>query len=167
MSRTIPPSRPDGLHLATTLQQANYDIYRLSVDHPSLEPALASGRNEMDPAWSPKASQMAYTTDRSGSDEIWLRSQNGDFERPLVTPQDFSGQTYLLSSPDFLPNVSASPNYREGSTGNRILDPPPSPAARQSNWRERRGAGSAHWSPDGAWIAVPMDSGGSSASGPW
>ena len=42
------------------------------------------------PTWAPAASQMAFTTDRSGNDEIWLRSQNGEFERPLVTSQDFA-----------------------------------------------------------------------------
>jgi len=155
-----PAVSPDGLHLATTLQQANYDIYRLSIDHPALEPALASGRNEMDPAWSPKASQMAYTTDRSGSDEIWLRSQNGDFERPLVTPQDFSGQTYLLSSPEFSPDGQRIAYYREGSTGNRIWISPVAGGPPVELARSDAAQDLPSWSPDGAWIAFPMDSGG-------
>ena len=84
-----PAVSPDGTRLATDFQQANYDIYQLSLDRPALLPVIATARNEMDPAWSAAGSQLAYTTDRSGTDEIWLRSQNGEFERPLVTALDF------------------------------------------------------------------------------
>jgi len=65
-----PAMSPDGKRLALSVQATNYDVYRLSIEHPALDPAVASARNEMDPAWSPSVSQMAFTTDRSG----WTKS---------------------------------------------------------------------------------------------
>src|SRR5262249_37207952 len=116
-----PSVSPDGAHLAVTFQQANYDVYRITLDGRAPELVLASSRNEMDPAWSVAASQMAFTTDRSGMDEIWLRSQNGEFERPLVTSRDFpNNPTYIMASPTVSPDGQRVAYYREGLDGNHI-----------------------------------------------
>src|SRR5581483_4871538 len=137
---------------------------RLSVDGPPVEPVLASSRNEMDPAWSTSASQLAFTTDRSGSDEIWLRSASGDFERPLVTQGDFTqDETYLLNSPAFSPDGQRIAYYREGGLGftNRVYV---SPVAGGPPVRLTRGVGDEEdmptWSADGNWIAYSANSGG-------
>jgi Tol biopolymer transport system component len=44
---------------------------------------------ESHPSWSAAGDRMAYVTNRSGKDEIWLRSGSGDWERPVVTQADF------------------------------------------------------------------------------
>jgi Tol biopolymer transport system component len=149
-----PAVSPDGRRLALTLQQADYDLYQLSVEHPSPSPVLATSRNEMDPAWSPSGAEMAFTTDRSGRGEIWLRSQKGDWERPLVTPSDFgASQTYLLSAPAFSPDGQRIAYSRAGAEGFQIwITPvaggPPiqlAPGAETTqDWPS--------WSADGAWI---------------
>jgi len=156
-----PAVSPDGSRLATDFQQANYDIYQLSLDRAALVPVLASARNEMDPAWSTSGSQLAYTTDRSGTDEIWLRSQNGEFERPVVAAPDFhEAQTHLLSAPAFSPDGQRIAYFRQGSDGGRIwISPvaggPPVVLARSDNAQDLP-----NWSPDGTWIAYPQNAGG-------
>ena len=100
-----PAVSQNGLTLAFAEQQADYDLYEFSVEHPSASTALATSRSEMDPTSSASGTVMAFTTDRSGREEIWLRSQLGDFERPLVTPGDFgASETFLLSAPAMAPD---------------------------------------------------------------
>jgi serine/threonine protein kinase len=150
-----PTVSPDGQRLALTLQQADYDVYQLSIDHPSPSAVLATSRNEMDPAWSEPGAAMAFTTDRSGRDEIWLRSQKGDWERPLVTSSDFgASQTYLLSAPAFSPDGQRLAYNRTGPEGARVwitpvVGGPPIQLAPgeffHQDWP--------NWSPDGTWIA--------------
>jgi eukaryotic-like serine/threonine-protein kinase len=149
-----PAVSPDGAKLALTDQQADYDLYRFSLDQPSPSIVLATSRNEMDPASSRSGGEMAFTTDRAGHEEIWLRSQTGDIERPVVTPSDFgSSPTTLLSSPALSPNGQQVAYNRVGSEGDRIwISPvaggPPvqlAPGTSPQDWPT--------WSPDGAWIA--------------
>jgi Tol biopolymer transport system component len=156
-----PAVSPDGMRLASTFQQANYDVYKISVDRHVIEPVLASSRNEMDPAWSPASSQMAFTTDRSGSDEIWLRSQTGDFERPLVTAQDFpKEETYLFGSPAFSPDGQRVAYYREGQFSNHIWISPVAGGPPVELSLPKLEQDQPTWSPDGNWIAFSQDSGG-------
>jgi eukaryotic-like serine/threonine-protein kinase len=156
-----PAVSPDGTHLATAFQQANYDIYQISLDKATLVPVLTSARNEMDPVWSAAGSELAYTTDRSGSDEIWLRSRDGEFERPLVTAADFGEtQTHVLSAPAFSPDGQRVAYFRQGADGGRIwISPvaggPPVVLSRSDSAQDLP-----NWSPDGAWIAYPQNSGG-------
>jgi Tol biopolymer transport system component len=161
-----PAASPDGRRLAMTFQQANYDAYRLSLEHLTFEPILASSRNEMDVDWAPATSQMVFTIDRSGSDEIWLRSQNGEFERPLVTSNDFANSaTFILGTPAFSPDGQRVAYSREGSDGNRVWV---SPVAGGPPVRLTETLGDQQlptWSPDGVWIAFSQDSNG--AGGKW
>ena len=106
--------------LALTFQQADYDIYELSTEHPAPRPVLATSRSEMDPAWSPTGKEMAFSTDRSGRTEIWVRSRDGD-EHPVVTPADFpEGSTYLLSSPAFSPDGERIAYNHAGPEGMQV-----------------------------------------------
>jgi eukaryotic-like serine/threonine-protein kinase len=150
-----PAVSPEGARLASTFQQANYDVFKVSLDRDVLEPVLAASRNEMDPAWSAASSQMAFTTDRSGVDEIWLRSQAGDFERPLVTSQDFpKSQTYMLSSPAFSPDGQRVAYYREGlGSSNHVWISPVAGGPPVELETDRAEQDMPTWSPDGNWIA--------------
>jgi Tol biopolymer transport system component/tRNA A-37 threonylcarbamoyl transferase component Bud32 len=149
-----PAVSPDGARLALTNQQADYDLYQFTVERPSPSVVLATSRNEMDPAWSVSGTEMAFTTDRAGQEEVWLRSEKGDFERPIVTPGDFgASETFLLSSPAISPDGQRIAYNRVGPEGDRIwitsvAGGPPvqlAPGNHPQDWPD--------WSPDGAWIA--------------
>ena len=78
---------------------------------------LATARNEFDPAWSPVGDQFAFVTDRSGSLEIWARSRDGQWERPIVTPADFgASRTETLASLAFSPD-GRTLAYQRGAGG--------------------------------------------------
>jgi eukaryotic-like serine/threonine-protein kinase len=157
-----PAVSPDGRRLAYTSQDANYDLYQLSIDRPTLEPVLATARNEMDPVWSPAGTQMAFTTDRSGSDEIWLRSQNGEFERPLVTALDFRGdQTDILSSPAWAPDGQRIAYFRRGTLGSYVWISPVA-GGPPVQLAQNEGGDMPTWSPDGAWVAMVVRINGTS-----
>jgi Tol biopolymer transport system component len=150
-----PAVSPEGTRVALTFQQADYDLYQLSIEHPSPVAMLATSRNEMDPALSPSGTVMAFTTDRTGREEIWLRSEKGNFDRPLVTPADFGvSQTYLLSAPAFSADGERIAYSRAGSEGYRIWI---SPVAGGPPVQLTPGAAlpqdSPSWSPDRAWVA--------------
>jgi Tol biopolymer transport system component len=64
---------------------------------------------------------MAFVTDRSGHEEIWLRSQEGDWQQPLVTSSAFGASpTYLLSAPAFSPDGGRIAYNRAGPEGYQI-----------------------------------------------
>jgi Tol biopolymer transport system component/tRNA A-37 threonylcarbamoyl transferase component Bud32 len=148
-----PAVSPDGGRLALTFQQADYDLYQFSTVHAAPTAVLATSRSEMDPAWSPTGKEMAFTTDRSGRAEIWVRSRDGD-ERPVVTPSDFAaGSTYLLSSPAFSPDGLRIAYNHAGPEGMQIWISPNTggrpiqlvQAGITQDWPS--------WSPDGMTIA--------------
>jgi dipeptidyl aminopeptidase/acylaminoacyl peptidase len=156
-----PAASADGGMLALSDQQADYDLYEFSVDRPSPSIALATSRSEMDPAWSASGTVMAFTTDRSGREEIWLRSQKGDFERPLVTPNDFGpADTLLLSAPAISPDGQRVAYNRVGPEGDRIwitsvAGGPPVQLAPGDQPQD-----SPSWSPDALWIVYEEGAGG-------
>jgi eukaryotic-like serine/threonine-protein kinase len=158
-----PAVSPDGRQMALTFQQADYDLYELSVARPTPSGLLATSRSEMDPAWSPSGNELAFTTDRAGHAEIWVRSRDG-IERPVATPADFgASRTYLLSSPAFSPDGKRIAYNRAGAEGLQIwispvLGGPPVPLAPT----EPAGQDWPSWSPDGGWVAFAQG-----VSGKW
>jgi len=98
-----PAVSPDGRRLLFTRVEEDADIIELPLDGSSPRRLLATGTFEYSPGWSPKGGEFAYLTRRNGSDELWLRSSPGDWERPIVTARDFSAPGGLLTpviSPD-------------------------------------------------------------------
>jgi serine/threonine protein kinase/Tol biopolymer transport system component len=155
-----PAASPTGI--AMSVQQANSDLYRLSLADPTPRMMLGSARNELDPASSRAAMKMALTTDQSGSEEIWLTSQQGELQRVLVTAADFPpGGTQILRSAAFSPDGQRVAYHRGAPEGGRIWI---SPVASGPPVRLNEGEGEQDmpsWSPDGAWIAYAHDSAGS------
>ena len=145
----------DGTRVALTLQQPDYDLYQLSIERPSPVPVVATSRNEMDPAWSASSAVMAYTTDRTGREEIWLRSEKGNFNRPLVTPADFgASRTYMLGAPALSADGERIAYSRGGAEGYRIwITPVAGGPPVQLTPGATIAQDSPSWSPDRVWVA--------------
>ena len=156
-----PAVSPDGDRLAFTLAQDDFDLVQIPVDGSPVAPVLATARNEFDPSWSPAADEYAYSTDRTGTAQIWLRSRSGEWERPLVTEQDF-GQAWIvaLNETTFSPDGQRIAYAVAGSTGYAVYissvrgGSPLRLAAGQADQR------SPTWNPDGSWIAFLESTGG-------
>jgi Tol biopolymer transport system component len=120
-SEEYPALSPDGRQIAFTASEEHYDLVEIPFDGSPLRRVLATSRSEADPVWSPAGGQYAYVTDRTGRQEIWLRSAAGDFERPVVTQASFrEPQTLLLGGLAISPDGQRLAYQRRGLEGFRI-----------------------------------------------
>jgi len=101
-----PAVSPDGQRIAFTTGNSDYDIVSIPLDGSPPRPILATARDESSPSWS-MSGRMAFITNRSGQDEVWLRDAQGDFERPIVTQSDFPDDKTLA-----IYNAAISPDGR-------------------------------------------------------
>jgi Tol biopolymer transport system component len=93
---TAPAVSPKGDELAFAVGEDDFDLMEIPLDGSAPRAVLTTSRNELDPSWSPVADEYAYTTDRTGTAQVWLRNRAGDWERPLVTEKDF-GQAWITA----------------------------------------------------------------------
>jgi Tol biopolymer transport system component len=161
-----PAVSPNGQQIAISLPQANYDVYRLSVDAPVLEPVFTSAKNEMDPLWSRALGRMVVTSDRSGQDEIWLTSPTGELERRLFGPEGPGDDTTLASARSLSPDGQRLAFFRRREGGSRIwIQPvaggPPSPLISADGQEQDMPS----WSPNSESIAYVQQSQG--RAGTW
>ncbi len=94
-----PAISPDSKHIAFTVSERDFDLFQLSVADPTLKPLAASSLNELSPAYSPVNSQLAFVTDRTGTEQIWVKSVDEGWEHPLVSSRDL-GLNWVSSFSD-------------------------------------------------------------------
>ena len=104
-SQTTPSVSPDGKRLLFTKMAVDRDIVELPLDGSAPRTLLATSLPEFAPTWAPTGDQFAYVTRRNGTDELWVRSTQGNWDRPVVTAKDFPTLEALLS-PIFSPDGS-------------------------------------------------------------
>ena len=157
-SESYPSSSPGGEQVVFTTGEPDYDLVEISLAGNATRSLLATARNEADPVWSPDGNLLAYVTDRSGLDEIWLRTREG-IDQPLVTQRDFGDdRTIMLSSPSFSPDgqqIAYQRNAQKPIWPLRIwisltAGGPPVPLLPPTHEGYQ---GAPTWSPDGQWIA--------------
>jgi Tol biopolymer transport system component len=155
-SEQAPSISPDGKSVAFASTDIRYDLVEAPLDGSGMRNLLSTHLSEVSPAWSPFSNQYAYVTDRSGNPEIWLKSLQEHWERPLVTPKDFGDD---LAS--FLFDVTFSPDgqriaYSRSVKGGEDIwistlnGNAPVRLAHEPHGEFQRGP---TWSPDGNWIA--------------
>jgi Tol biopolymer transport system component/predicted Ser/Thr protein kinase len=103
--QALPSVSPDGKRLLFTKMEVDRDIVELPLDGSAPRTLLATSLPESSPTWSPLGDQFAYVTRRNGTDELWVRSTQGNWDRPVVTAKEFPTLEALLS-PAFSPDGS-------------------------------------------------------------
>ena len=105
----------------------------------------SSGSHEREAVWSPDGKWIAYISDKSGEDEIYMMSANGDKEVQLT--KDAQSYRYGLKwSPDSKKILTSDKTLRlyyidiDSKTTNEV--------AKSDNWEIRDFS----WSPDSKWI---------------
>jgi Tol biopolymer transport system component len=155
-----PAVSPDGRVLAFTADESDSDVVEVPLSGGSAKPVIATPASEHSAVWQNSGEALAYLTDRSGVDQIWIRSHGGD--RPVVTERDFpTGNTFYLSTPAFSPDGQriAFTRRSRGGMGSIWISPVlGGQAVRLAASDSPQGAPT--WSPDGNWIAYIVVGGG-------
>ncbi|MGH7950265.1 MAG: TolB family protein, partial [Candidatus Binataceae bacterium] len=100
-------------------------------------------------------------TDRTGAMEIWVRSRDGQWERPVVTAANFPGKTETLGSLAFSPDGRTLAFHRRG-TGQATVWLTPATGGtpvRLITDDEYSYHDGPSWSPDGEWVAIARSQG--------
>jgi eukaryotic-like serine/threonine-protein kinase len=149
-----PAASPDGKTIAFTVSSNESNLVQVGLDGTVGRTLIGTSRDERDPAWAHKSDQLAFATDRTGAAEIWVKSAQQGWERPLVRGKDF-GTAWVISldEPRFSPDDQRIAYTMFGDRGRAVYvsnvfgGPPLRLAASQSDQR------SPEWSPDGSSIA--------------
>ena len=83
-----PAVAPDGKSLVYFQSTSYLDIVSVSLQDGAAKTLISTGRQEGMAAWSAKAKELAWVTNRSGPWEIWVATADGA-ERPVVTAAEF------------------------------------------------------------------------------
>lgn len=157
-SEGFPAVSRDG-RIAYTQAETNFDVVRLPLNGSGPQTLLSTSFNEYDPAWSSRR-EFAYVTDRAGPLEIWLRSEDGQWDQPLVKSDQFSSWTIALGSLSFSPKGERVAYQRLSTEGYRIWL-----SSREGGAPIRLASGDVYqdaptWSPEGDWVAFVQALGG-------
>ena len=149
-----PSVSPDGRRIVFSSEEADFDLLEIPLDGTPMRSLLATSRVEKMPVWAPDGSQYAFVTNRSGTDEIWVRSADGAWERPVATMKDFpESTTALLSGLSFSPDGKRLAYQRAAGIFrvwiSNVVGGPPIPLLTSQKALEDHPT----WSPDGEWIA--------------
>ena len=149
----FPAVSPEGRRIVFASGGTDFDLFEVPLNGAPLRTLLATSRTEEYPAWSPSGTQYAYTTDASGAPELWLRSVQEGWARPLVTVGAQGTADWIrLERPVFSPDgqrVAYDVYSRQHGiwispvAGGRPV--PLDPATSDQHMPS--------WSPDGTWIA--------------
>ncbi len=151
-----PSLSPDGKKIVFASEEGDFDLVTIPQDGSGFRPLLSTSRSERDPVWSLARREYAYVSNRTGSDEIWLRSDDGRWERPIVTQKDFGDRTLQISGLSFSPDGQRIAYQRRGGANFRVwissvaggAPVPLNPERRVGVYED-----APSWSPDGDWIA--------------
>ncbi len=152
-SENYPAVAPDGERVAFAAEAVDFDLVTVPVDGKDVQPLLTTSRNEFDPAWSPDGSQYAFVTDRTGVLQISLRSDDGKWERPVVTGDQFNDRTYTLGALAFAPDGQRIAYQRLGEDHGYRLWISTTATGRPVQVEGQMYSDSPTWSPDGQWLA--------------
>jgi Tol biopolymer transport system component len=133
---------PDGKRIALTMGSVNWDIQEFSSNGKWLRDLVATSLYEGAPEWSPTGDRLTYISEELGSQDVWVRDDNGRQRAPILKR---SAASRLRFSPDGRRVAMASDHIEVvGESGGNSI----TVVARQDV-----GYAGACWSPDGRSIA--------------
>jgi Tol biopolymer transport system component len=158
----LPALSKDGQHVAMyRTVNGNSDIWLMDVARGVRERFTMDGAGEVNPVWSPDRRRIAYSSNRDGAFDLYVRSISGpETERVLKTEDPKSASSwspdgrYLLyrsAAPESSYDIWALPFDDAGKPGKPF-------AVVQTEAEERE----AEFSPDGKWIAYQSTASGRS-----
>jgi Tol biopolymer transport system component len=154
---SAPSVSPDGRTLAYATGDVGFDVVEVPLDGSTVRDVIATARDEVAPAWVPDGHAFVYSSDRSNSEEIWLRDLNDGTERLIAGPKDFSMSTDLpMLDCDVSPDGRRVAYVRSAQAGGvAIWISPLSGESPERMWEDPSGSPQRgpSWSPDGNWIA--------------
>ncbi len=127
--------------------EARGEIYTMPAEHGDVRNLTqSSGARDGSPAWSPDGKWIAYVSDKSGEDEVYLVDQMGEeTEKKLTSSGHFKSDLgWSPGSDQLLFTTEENALYLLGREGGE-----PKLVAKN----EHREITSYSWSPDGQWIA--------------
>lgn len=136
------------------------DLYELPIKGGAAKPLLTGTSFDSQPAYSPDGTHIAFVSDRSGNENLWIARRDGSDPRPLSRVGDNTeftspawsadGKTVFVSRITVARNVFDLWSYAvDGSGGEQLTQGVPQPGMHK---RARRSALGAHASPDGRYI---------------
>ncbi len=147
-------STADAFHLSPSGRRAvisgHGEIFTVATERGEAQRVTRSDRRDMTPRWSPNGKWIAYVSDESGREEVWLADEFGKTRRKL-TDQDTEKRSIVWSPDSKRLLVSGSDNklwQLEVESG----------AAKEVTASSISTITSPEYSPDGKWVAyVKMD----------
>lgn len=152
-----PSVSPDGKKIVFTERIEDLDIVEVPLDGTPPHPLIATARAEKSPSWSAAGDQMAFITLRTGDSEIWLRSPDGRWERPLVRQSDFQDKPAEFESVALSPDGTRVAYLRSGRLW---VSPVSGGKASEVVTDGNLAFGGPSWSPDGSSLAYMVTVGG-------
>ena len=103
--QATPSVSPDGKRILFSQIVRDRDIVEFPLDGSEPRTVLSTDLPEYGPNWSPKGDQFVFITQRSGTDELWVRSPEANWDRPVVTTKEFPTLQTLIG-PMFSPDAT-------------------------------------------------------------
>ena len=140
---------PDGQRAVFT---ARGDVFSVPVEHGVTRNLTQKATaHDRESAWSPDGRYVAFVSDRSGEEEIYIVDQAGGEARQL-TDEKFGRLTDLVWSPDSQ-NIAFNDQQGYIRTVNLKGD------VKEVVHNEYRSASGSHWSPDSQWLTYAANEG--------
>ena len=147
---------PDDRTLAFQAGDSGYHLFEVPLNGTPPSRVPGTEWDDIAPSWAPDGVHFAYSTNRDGYYEIWLRNRTDGSERQIVSTRDFAHR----SGGDQFLDCAISPDgsrvaYRYDGSGvtiwiSSLAGDTPVPLYQDPNNEWQRGPS---WSPDGNWIA--------------
>jgi serine/threonine protein kinase len=153
-NESSPAVAPDGGSISFAQEDTDFDVVLVPLDGSPPRPVLVTSRNELDPSWSRQDRQFAYISDRTGKEQVWLRSRDGQWERPLVTDDDFPEASRYFGGLSFSPDGQRLAYQRQDISGSFHVFVSTIGGGSAARITTSGGFVNAPtWSPDGNWLA--------------